>query len=187
MCVLWLVEGFTVTHTSRDTTNHRLFTPSNLICMYISERQNMLVNQNLQVYNIICKLCQIVEELGIVIVQSSEPCKSCMYLYVSSVFKYCKYYTIVETLCMLWAKQIYKPLICLWYHVSKYYICNVNIYEWKNKHFNLPMPNRKWKVPGRRHCLHTYGVKGWCSVYWIILIIGLYPVGQEQRAGIDAG
>ncbi len=58
---LWLAEAFTATHTPGDTGNHKLFTPY-LICMCISERQNMLANQ-------ICmyttrKSCPIVGELA---------------------------------------------------------------------------------------------------------------------------
>ncbi len=50
VCALWLSQAITTTHTPGDTANHRDFTPSYLICMCISARQNMLANQNLHVY-----------------------------------------------------------------------------------------------------------------------------------------
>ncbi len=61
MSVLWLAEAFTITHTPGDTANHRHFTPSYLICMWISVRQDMLANQNLYTTR---KLCPIVGELA---------------------------------------------------------------------------------------------------------------------------
>ncbi len=35
VCVLWLAEAFTATHTLGNTANHRLFTPSYLICIHV--------------------------------------------------------------------------------------------------------------------------------------------------------
>ncbi len=46
VCALWLTEAITTTtHTPGDTANHWLFTPSYLVCMCISARQNMSSNQ----------------------------------------------------------------------------------------------------------------------------------------------
>ncbi len=42
MYILWLAEAFTTTHTPCDSTNHGHFTPSYLIYMWISVRQDIL-------------------------------------------------------------------------------------------------------------------------------------------------
>ncbi len=62
MCALWLAEAFTATHTPGDTANHGRFTPSYLICMCFSARQNMLANQICVLCT--CKSCPIVGELA---------------------------------------------------------------------------------------------------------------------------
>ncbi len=56
LCVLWLAEEFTDAHTLGETSTHRHFTPSYLICMCLSESQNMLANHT--------KSCSIVGELA---------------------------------------------------------------------------------------------------------------------------
>ncbi len=63
-------ETFTATHTTGDTANHRLFTPSYLNYICITARQNMLANE-ICMY-ITCKSWPIFGELASSLMEGSD-------------------------------------------------------------------------------------------------------------------